>query len=77
MHGKGRVVALALALGTLFAPAAARADSDFAVRFATNDTGAIAMASNTLETCPASDPACAPAQDGTTSASNNSFVMPG
>ena len=70
-----RLVALAVALGTLFAPSAARADRDFAVRFATNDTGAIAMASNTIETCQASDSACAPAQDGKTSASNNSFVM--
>ena len=33
------------------------------------------MASNTIETCPAGDPACTPAQDGKSSASNNSFVM--
>ncbi len=75
VRGKGRVVALVVALGTFIAPALAHADRNFAVRYATNDTGAIAMASNTIETCPAGDPACTPAQDGKSSASNNSFVM--
>src|SRR5262245_6690400 len=59
----------------LCGPAAAHADRSFAVRFSANDTGAIAMAANTLETCPAADAACAPAQTGKTSAANNSFAM--
>ncbi len=52
----------------------ARADRAFTPRFSTNDTGAIAMAANTLLTCPASDAKCAPAQSGG-SAANNSFRM--
>ncbi len=73
MSGRGLVSAVAIAV--LAVPTIAHADRDFAVRYSTNDTGAITMASNTVETCPASNPACAPAQDGATSASNNSFVM--
>jgi len=67
-------VALAVLLCALAGANVARADRAFAPRFSTNDTGAIAMAANTLLTCPASDAKCAPAQSGG-SAANNSFKM--
>lgn len=67
-------VLVAVVLGALVGASAARADRALAPRFSANDTGAIAMAANTLLTCPASDPKCGPAQQGG-SAANNSFAM--
>lgn len=54
------------------------ADRAFGIRFQTNDTGGVTVAANTLMTCPAANPACPSAQDGTASgaaANNNSYVM--
>jgi hypothetical protein len=65
---------IAVVLGVLVGANVARADRAFTPRFATNDTGAITMAANTVLTCPASDAKCAPAQTGG-SASNNTFRM--
>ena len=65
---------MAVVLGALVGASAAHADRAFAPRFSANDTGAIAMAANTLLTCPASDAKCGPAQKGG-SAPNNSFAM--
>jgi uncharacterized repeat protein (TIGR01451 family) len=65
---------IAVVLVALVGANVARADRVFTPRFATNDTGAITMAANTVLTCPASDAKCAPAQTGG-SASNNTFRM--
>ena len=62
-------------LPLLFAPAAARADRGFGVRFSTNASGDIAMIGNTLQTCPDSAPDCASARDGNgPTLNNNGFV---
>jgi uncharacterized repeat protein (TIGR01451 family) len=56
----------------------AHADRAFAPRFTANAKGDIVHTGNTLMTCPASDLACAAAQDGTASgapSNNNSFAM--
>ena len=64
------VSALLLGVGT----AAQAADRSFSIRFQTNDSGNIAMAANTIMTCPASDPTCAAAQGGAPD-NNNDYVM--
>ncbi len=50
------------------------ADRSFGIRFQTNDEGDITSAANTVMTCPAADPLCAPAQAGGTT-DNNNFLM--
>ena len=50
------------------------ADRSFGIRFQTNDEGDITSAANTVMTCPAADPLCAPARAGGTR-DNNNFLM--
>jgi uncharacterized repeat protein (TIGR01451 family) len=50
------------------------ADRSFGIRFQTNDEGDITSAANTVMTCPAANPLCAPAQAGGTT-DNNNFLM--
>ncbi len=52
----------------------ALADREFSPRFSANDTGDVALAADTLLTCPAANGSCAAARGGS-NASNNSFVM--
>ena len=62
----------------LLAPAAARADRPFAIRFTTNDLGAVTFAANTLMTCPDAAPTCASARLGTQGGAlgnNNGYAM--
>jgi hypothetical protein len=67
-----------VACAILLAPAVARADRSFAVRYTTNDLGSITFAANTLMTCPDSAPTCASARLGAQGGSlgnNNGYVM--
>jgi len=66
------VVAVLVAAGWLLAGTAAAAP--FAERFGANVRGDVAVAANTLLTCPAAAPGCAAAQAGA-SAQNNAFAM--
>ncbi|HSS11438.1 MAG TPA: hypothetical protein VLL25_16245, partial [Acidimicrobiales bacterium] len=57
-------------------PASALSVQPFTIAFQTNANGAIALVGNNLETCPASDPACAAGRAGTGSkVNNNDFNM--
>ena len=73
------VFGLLVALLGHVAPAAA--DRTFSTRFSTDDTGNIAVAANTLMSCPAVAPTCAqaraavPIASGGNSFSNNNFNM--
>ena len=72
-----RIALGVVALLTLLAEPA-MAERPFAARFVTNVPGQIALAGNTLMTCPASDPVCATVQagGGTGAAlSNNAYAM--
>ena len=65
-------------LFALLLPATAAADRPFAIRYTTNDAGAITFAANTLMTCPDSAPTCAAARAGTqggTLGNNNGYAM--
>ena len=73
-----RIVMALLAASVLLLAVAgpAYAERDFSPRFSENVQGDIAIAANTVMTCPDSDPACSAAQTGTGSKlNNNQFNM--
>lgn len=65
------VTAALIAFG---AATAAAAPAPFALRFAANAPGDVAITGNTVMTCPVANAACAPAQAGAAN-QNNSFAM--
>ena len=77
MRGLWFVLGL-LACAMFLAPAVARADRPFAVRYTTNDFGSITFAADTLMTCPDSASTCASARvglQGGTLGNNNGYAM--
>ncbi len=77
MRGLGFVM-VGLLCALLLAPAVARADRPFGIRYTTNDVGSIAFAANTLMTCPDSAATCANARlggQGGTLGNNNGYAM--
>lgn len=72
-------VATAFALLATWSATASGAARTFEQRFATNDTGDVAIVANTLLTCPAADAQCPAAQAGTASPAsannNNAYAM--
>jgi uncharacterized repeat protein (TIGR01451 family) len=73
-----RALAVIAGMFALLAPAPARADRPFAIRYTTNDFGSITFAANTLMTCPDSASTCAAARNGLQGGAlgnNNGYAM--